>query len=61
MEKKDRCAVFGCNNDRRFPDKYVVKTIQVSSEENQKFVSGLARNQGNFRRGPDYLAVKDLW
>ena len=25
MGKKDRCAVFGCNNDRRFPDKYVVK------------------------------------
>ena len=25
MGKKDRCAVFGCYNDRRFPDKYVVK------------------------------------
>ena len=61
MEKKDRCAMFGCNNDRRFPDKYVAKDHTSSaSEENQKFVSGLARTQGNFRRGPDYLAVKDL-
>ena len=25
MGKKDRCSVFGCNNDCRFPDKYVVK------------------------------------
>ena len=25
MGKKDRCVVFGCNNDRRLPDKYVVK------------------------------------
>ena len=25
MGKKDRCAVFGCSNDRRFPEKYVVK------------------------------------
>ena len=23
--KKDRCAVFGCNNDRLFPEKYLVK------------------------------------
>ena len=25
MRKKDRCAVFGCNNDRFFPEKYTVK------------------------------------
>ena len=25
MGKKDRCAVFGCNNDRLFPKKYTVK------------------------------------
>ena len=25
MGKKDRCAVFGCNNDRLFPEKYTVK------------------------------------
>ena len=24
-EKKDRCAVFGCNNDRLFPEKYTLK------------------------------------
>ena len=23
--KKDRCAVFGCNNDRLFPEKYTLK------------------------------------
>ena len=23
--KKDRCAVFGCNNDHLFPEKYTVK------------------------------------
>ena len=23
--KKDRCAVFGCNNDHRFVEKYMVK------------------------------------
>ena len=23
--KKDRCALFGCNNDRLFPEKYTVK------------------------------------
>ena len=25
MRKKDRCVVFGCNNDRFFPEKYTVK------------------------------------
>ena len=25
MGKKDRCAVFGCNNDRLFPEKYTMK------------------------------------
>ena len=25
MGKKDRCAVFGCNNNRLFPEKYTVK------------------------------------
>ena len=25
MGKKDRCALFGCNNDHRFPEKYMVK------------------------------------
>ena len=24
MGKKDSCAVFGCNNDRLFPEKYTV-------------------------------------
>ena len=26
MGKKDRCAVFGCSNDRLFPEKYTVKS-----------------------------------
>ena len=25
MRKNDRCAVFGCNNDRLFPEKYTFK------------------------------------
>ena len=25
MEKKDPCPLFGCNNDRLFPEKYTVK------------------------------------
>ena len=25
MRKKDHCAVFGCNNDRLFPEKYALK------------------------------------
>ena len=25
MGKGDRCAVFGCNNDRRYPEKYLMK------------------------------------
>ena len=25
MGKKDRCAVFRCNNDRFFPEKYTIK------------------------------------
>ena len=25
MRKKDRCAAFGCNNDRLFPEKYTLK------------------------------------
>ena len=25
MGKKDRCAVFGCNNEHLFPKKYTVK------------------------------------
>ena len=27
MEKKDRCAVFGCNNDCLFPVKYKVSSL----------------------------------
>ena len=25
MGEKDRCAVFGCHNDRLFPEKYTLK------------------------------------
>ena len=25
MRKKDRCAVFGCNNEYLFPEKYALK------------------------------------
>ena len=25
MGEKDRCAVFGCNNDLPFPEKYILK------------------------------------
>ena len=25
MGEKDRCTVFGCHNDRRFPEKYTLK------------------------------------
>ena len=25
MGEKNRCAVFGCNNDRLFPEKYTLK------------------------------------
>ena len=27
MGKKDPCTVFGCNNDRLFPEKYTVKAL----------------------------------
>ena len=27
MGKKDRCAVFGCNNEHLFPKKYTVKFL----------------------------------
>ena len=27
MEKRDRCAVFGCNNDRPFPEKFSVTSL----------------------------------
>ena len=30
MGKKDRCAVFGCNNDRLFPEKYTVSSLFAS-------------------------------
>ena len=37
MGKKDRCAVFGCNNDRLFAEKYIV---------NLSFSPKSARNYG---------------
>ena len=38
MGKKDCCAVFGCNNDRLFPEKYALKfsfapKAQVNTEQ----------------------------
>ena len=27
MGKRDRCAVFGCNNDRLFPEKFLVTSL----------------------------------
>ena len=27
MGKKDRCAMFGCNNDHLFPEKYTVSSL----------------------------------
>ena len=31
--KKDHCAVFGCNNDHLFPEKYTVKFYFCSKSE----------------------------
>ena len=31
--KKDSCAVFGCNNDRLFPEKYTVEDISNTKLE----------------------------
>ena len=33
MEKKDRCSLFGCNNDCLFPVKYTVKFSVFGSEK----------------------------
>ena len=35
MGKKDPCAVFGCNNDRLFPEKYTVKD-HISNTKQEK-------------------------
>ena len=34
-KKKDPCAVFGCNNDRLFPEKYTVKDYISNTKLNQ--------------------------
>ena len=36
MGKKDRCAVFGCNNDRLFPEKYTVND-HISNNKLENF------------------------
>jgi len=36
MEKKDRCTVFGCNNDHLFPEKYKVK-FSLCAESTRKY------------------------
>ena len=37
MGKKDPCAVFGCNNDRLFAEKYTVKDhIHISNTKLEK-------------------------
>ena len=47
--KKDPCAVFGCNNDRLFPEKYTVKD-HISNTKLEKRRSLLHPNtaQGSF-------------
>ena len=43
MGKKDPCAVFGCNNDRLFPEKYTAKghisntKLDKSDDTNEKY------------------------
>ena len=37
MGKKDRCAVFGCNNDRLFPEKYTVKDHISNTKSARKY------------------------
>ena len=46
MGKKDRCAVFGCNNDRRFPDKYVVKDLTTHADKRYISVIAAERPKG---------------
>ena len=46
MEKKDPCAVFGCNNDRLFPEKYTVKD-HIS---NTKLKKGEEKKKENFKK-----------
>ena len=38
MGKGDRCAVFGCSNDRLFPEKYTVKS-SFGSKSARKYVA----------------------
>ena len=47
--KKDPCAVFGCNNDRLFPEKYTVKD-HISNTKLEKYDHLLHPNtaQGSF-------------
>ena len=45
MAKGDRCAVFGCNNDRRFPEKYVIKDHTGLLGENPTYDFGPAKFQ----------------
>ena len=35
--KKDRCAVFGCNNDRPFAEKYTIKFSQFCPKSERKY------------------------
>ena len=52
MGKKDRCAVFGCNNDRRLPDKYVVK-------DHTSFVGEKTRSSFLVLQGPKAIFIVD--
>ena len=46
MGKKDRCAVFGCNNDRLFPEKYTVKD-HISNNKLENFDNYYIQTRNN--------------
>ena len=43
MAKGNCCAVFGCNNDRRFPEKYLIKDHTGFFRENHTYDFGSAK------------------
>ena len=49
MGKGDRCAIYGCKNDRRFKDKYVIKPHISSFDGSSKLRFWKCRNANHYK------------
>ena len=62
MRKKDRCAVFECNNDRLFPEKYTLKFsfCPKSAKKSNKFNMACVSVKSSIEINHNLISVSEL-